>query len=172
MKRFVLNLFLLFVSINVFASAGLYSGGVSTYDISNDYIALHSHGVKYKPKENKVVSFSFIELINKDLSYNEASRINDTPKFNALKWSEDERFLVGLSNIKQVGMPNIVIYSQNGKLITTESIECSVEFYPFFCTDNQELHWSYEQLNDLKVIHKNNSLEIYLGPQIIKVHLP
>ena len=170
MKKLIFSLLFLFLSTDVFSNQK-YNGGVSIYDASSNYIALHKHGAKYDVKTAQFLYFSFIELINKNSTYNQVVRINDTPKLTALKWTSDDKYLVGFSTLSQSSdVPNIVVYNQEGELVATKKVTCRDNL--LFCSDPMTFHRFYVILNDFEVITKDSYLEATFMNAIIKIDIP
>lgn len=151
MKSFLV-LLILVVSQDIKGASTPYSGGASVYDRKAKLIAMHKHGAYYDYDLSEVVSNSYIDIL--DLSKPEVGivRIENTPRFIALKWAGNGNFLLGVSNIPDA-TPNFVIYDNNGVKLTEHYIECTKSKYsPMFCGNNicTDQHWVSGQLKGME----------------------
>jgi hypothetical protein len=172
--KYLSILLFIFIAIKAESKSSLYSGGTSIYSESLSRLALHSHGVKYNAKTSKLNSFSFIKFIAKD-SFDSAITLENTPKLIALAWSDDEKYLVGITNIKDNFLPHFIVYDYKGSIISTKTLDCESHTnkdYSWFCANNPEQHWSNRQINSLRVTDLISGLDVCIGKLCVALDFP
>jgi len=114
--------------MQVHSDARMYKGEENIYAQSKNFIAQHNHnwdfkrsatGIEYIPRFGEENNFSTISWFNSDGS------LLFTRPTSALSWigfSENEKYLIGLSNIKVMNDHQLVVYSNGGDLIHKQRI--------------------------------------------------
>lgn len=155
-------LLLFIIPFKVLSGHG-YNGAVSIYSKGSDTIALHEHGGAFNPNNNRWERYSSIEIM--DLSGNKKNNILiNSYLLVALKWTDNDEYLVGLSNIRTGAIPNIVVYSREGEVLAEYYVNCETEQNGgFFCNKGIGQHWASWTLNTFLVEKLNGSIHIRLG---------
>lgn len=144
----------------------LYSGSSSIFAKRENLIALHQHGVRYDYELSKVVSFSTLEILSIENEKSKSVKIENSPKLVSVKWVSDGSYLVGISNIEDLGTSDVSIFNAAGELVLTHDIDCDSSEESgaaFFCVENPEQKWVNTQLSGFEVLIKNEYLEICIG---------
>lgn len=136
MKRKLLILTILFIAYNsVYADAVGYSDSKRLKIESKNYIVIHFHDWTHATRDSrfKMIStdenpfssqnnYAYIECIEK--STGKVLFKKPCPALTKIEISKDEKYIIGLSNIKLWNPYHLVIFSTKGELIKKRSIEC------------------------------------------------
>ena len=146
MKKLMLLLCLIISSYLAFSDNAAYKGIVNISIESENYIIEHYHDWS--------INYAYIECIDK--------RTNDivfkipSPALTKLFVSNDEQFIVGLSNIKIDNPYQFVMLNLKGEYIIRSHVRRFLRKY--YQTVTNYIYWFNEKDPELEFIYKNNEL--------------
>jgi hypothetical protein len=145
----ILVLILLF-SVRINANPHAYSGKIATFAKSEKFIALHEHGYTFDSQTLKTKSYSYIDIYQKSGS-NIGNKVSfSSPRLVALSWTQNSEYLVGISNIMEGNMINMIVYAQDGNEKLRFDAQCNIDkkwSSSMLCAHSAEQHWVNMQLS-------------------------
>jgi hypothetical protein len=147
MNRILVLFFFIFPSHIAFSDSVIYRETINISIESEKYIVNHHH--------NWDRNYAYIECMNKDT--NDIVFRVPSPALTHIFISDDEQFIVGLSNIKVDNPFNVVVIDMEGKYILEKHID-NIGVRDYYQSVTNFVYWFNETNPEINYIYKNNRL--------------